>query len=172
MSMMAPEKENLGLNLGQGQSQQRMSYDALTTLAHAAAASNAPPVSSAPRRARSKRAMTIATTGTTLLRVDENPGSGASTPRHTPKKTPHATPKDTPTKANMGKLLVKSPSKGSFVGSVEPSASSPLRKNKSLAPGSGPSTPSKSKRDSLGLYDQEGFLLSSPFRGKQEKQEM
>ncbi|CAK7199239.1 hypothetical protein SEUCBS139899_001913 [Sporothrix eucalyptigena] len=149
--------------------------------------SSAPPTSrAAPQRSRSTKSMT--TTGTALLRVDENPASGASTPSGTPGKstpskglTPSATASSnlstgsnpsTP-KAKAGRPLRKSPSRSTQVGCVPAATAtgSPVGKlrGKSMM---GPATPTRNNgsvrqptsRDSLGLYDQDGFLLSSPSR--------
>ncbi|CAK7263595.1 hypothetical protein SEPCBS119000_000570 [Sporothrix epigloea] len=153
--------------------------------------SSAPPASSRPTPQRSRSTKSMLTTGTALRRVDENPASGLSTPVNgTPSKgTPGGTPSkalasagaasparsaavngSTP-KANTGKPLRKSPSRSAQVGYIAGTGSpvAKLRPKSMVSPG----TPTRNSagglrqptnRDSLGLYDEDGFLLSSPAR--------
>lgn len=154
--------------------------------------SSAPPASSRPTPQRSRSTKSMMTTGTALRRVDENPASGLSTPINgTPNKT---TPGGTPSKdstplgtaassrsvgascstprANTGRPLRKSPSRSTQVGCTT-AAGSPVAKLRAKSMMMNPSTPTRnsavgvrqpSSRDSLGLYDEDGFLLSSPAR--------
>ncbi|CAK7213865.1 hypothetical protein SBRCBS47491_001951 [Sporothrix bragantina] len=115
---------------------------------------------------------------------------GKVTPKGTPKGTPSkgltssatagsnlsvVTSSPSTPKTNTGRPLRKSPSRSTQVGSVShaTAAGSPMSKlrTKSMM---NPSTPTRNStaggawqptsRDSLGLYDQDGFLLSSPSR--------